>query len=411
MRDQIMDLRLEKLVFGGDALGRLPDGQAVFVPFALPGELVRVRLLEERRGRWTAELLEVLESSPDRVPPTCRHYGLCGGCQYQHLSYSAQVNAKKGILCEQLRRLGKISASPLPSTVLSPSPWRYRNHAQFHLTPQGELAYVGRDGHLMPVRECPLLSEELNEIWPRLAFESGLSIERIGIRVGSDGQAMLVLESDESPELEVEIEGLSVVHLLGEEAIVLAGEEAVTMQVHHRLFRVSAGAFFQVNLPIAASMVSYLIEKLPVSPDETLMDIYCGVGLFSAFFAGKVRRLIGVEASSIACEDFALNLDEFDNVELYEGTAEQILPWIEARPQTVIVDPPRAGLGKRVLEALLALGPERIAYVSCEPSTLARDAARFLAGGYTLSEICLFDQFPQTAHIESISLFHRERRS
>lgn len=408
MRGETVEIQLEKLVFGGDALGRLPDGRAVFVPFALPGERVRVRLLEERRGRWLAELQEVLIPSPQRVTPRCRHFGLCGGCQYQHLAYSAQVEAKEAILREQLQRLGKIASPPVRIASASPSPWHYRNHAQFHLTPAGELAYVGRDGQLMPVQECPLLAEELATLWPRLAFDPGLALERISLRVGAGGEAMLTIESEEIPELEVDLEGVSVVHLLGEEAIVLAGEEALTMQVHERLFRVSAGAFFQVNLAIAEAMVAYLLEKLPVLPDETLMDVYCGVGLFSAFFAGRVGRLIGIEASPAACDDFAVNLDEFDNVELYQGAAEEILPWLEVRPRTVIVDPPRAGLEKRALEALLAQGPERIAYVSCEPSTLARDAARLIAGGYVLEETALFDQFPQTAHIESISLFRHQ---
>jgi 23S rRNA (uracil1939-C5)-methyltransferase len=154
-------------------------------------------------------------------------------------------------------------------------------------------------------------------------------------------------------------------------------------------------------------MVDHLLEHLPVSASATLLDVYCGVGLFSAFFAGSVGRLIGIEASPAACEDFAANLDEFDNVELYEAPAETVLPGLDGFPDIAIVDPPRAGLEKNALQALLALAPARLAYVSCDPSTLGRDAARLIAGGYRLIDVTPFDLFPQTSSIESISIFEK----
>jgi 23S rRNA (uracil1939-C5)-methyltransferase len=155
-------------------------------------------------------------------------------------------------------------------------------------------------------------------------------------------------------------------------------------------------------------MVEHLVASLPVSPETTVLDVYCGVGLFSAFFAGRAGRVIAVESSASACEDFVANLDEFDNVDLYESPAEQALPSLAARPQVAILDPPRAGLERGALDALLAIGPDRIAYVSCDPSTLGRDAARLIAGGYRLVQVTPFDLFPQTYHIESVSLFERE---
>jgi 23S rRNA (uracil1939-C5)-methyltransferase len=154
-------------------------------------------------------------------------------------------------------------------------------------------------------------------------------------------------------------------------------------------------------------MVSYLMRRVPVTPSTTLLDVYCGVGLFSAFFATKCGRVIGVESSASACEDFAFNLDEFENVELYEGLAEEIIPQLDVRPDIVLVDPPRAGLEKRVVDGILNLQAQVVAYVSCDPSTLARDAGRLISGGYRLTEVMPFDLFPQTYHIESISLFQR----
>jgi 23S rRNA (uracil1939-C5)-methyltransferase len=179
------------------------------------------------------------------------------------------------------------------------------------------------------------------------------------------------------------------------------------MKVNDRLFHVSAASFFQVNTGMAEKMVTHLQAKLPATPATTLLDVYCGVGLFSAFFAPRVGRLIGVESSPSACADFEINLDEFDNVELYEAPAEDVLPALDVKPDIVILDPPRAGLERRTLVALLVLDPQRIAYVSCDPSTLARDAARLYIGGFQLVQVTPFDLFPQTYHIESISIFEK----
>jgi 23S rRNA (uracil1939-C5)-methyltransferase len=159
---------------------------------------------------------------------------------------------------------------------------------------------------------------------------------------------------------------------------------------------------------MAEKMVKHLLTHLPVSMSTTLLDIYCGVGLFSKFFAPTCGLVIGIEASGSACEDFVFNLDEFDNVELYEGTAEEVLPGLAGRLDSstfVIVDPPRAGIERHALDAIFSIKPQIIAYVSCDPSTLARDAARLINGGYRLVEVTPFDLFPQTYHIESISIF------
>jgi len=177
-----------------------------------------------------------------------------------------------------------------------------------------------------------------------------------------------------------------------------------------RDFKVSAASFFQVNTVMAEKMVQHLITQLPITEASTLLDVYCGVGLFSAFFAPKCKTVIGIESSESSCEDFAVNLDEFDNVELYEGLAEEVLPALVGRianPPYVLLDPPRAGLDKQVIDGIFNLNPQMIAYVSCDPSTLARDAARLINAGYKLKEVTPFDLFPQTFHIESISIFEK----
>src|SRR6266508_4150425 len=406
---KICDLLLEKYTYGGDVMGRLEDGRAVFVPFGLPGERVRIHLTEEKRGFARGELIEILEASPHRMLPRCKHFGVCGGCHYQSLPYEEQLKAKTEILRDQLTRIGRIENPPVQDMVASPSPWNYRNHLQFHLTEEGKLVYVrAQSPTVFAVSECHLPQGSINSFWPQLEFEPGTGIERVSLRSGKEEDLMLILESDspESPELEIEAE-VSVAHVFEENTVVIAGNDHIIISVFGREFRVSAASFFQVNTALAEKMVEHLLTYLPISLSTTLLDVYCGVGLFSAFLAPECQHVIGIESSASACEDFAFNLDEFDHVELYEGLAEEIIPHLEAKPDIVLVDPPRAGLEKRVVDGILKLNPHVIAYVSCDPSTLARDVKRLIEGGYLLKQITPFDLFPQTYHIESISLFER----
>ncbi len=432
MNQQTYEITLTTLTYGGDAMGRLPDGRAVFVPFGLPGERVRVRLTEEKQNFARGELVEIIEPSPDRIAPRCKHFysplpsgerlgvrAACGGCHYQNLPYEKQLAAKTEILRDQLTRIGKIQNPPVQPMVASPSEWNYRNHVQFHLTEDGTLGFVNATGNaVIPISECHLPEPSINSFWPELQFDPNLDISRVSLRAGADDDLMLLLESEspETPELEIEAD-ISVVHLFEEHPVVIAGGDHHFIRVLGRDFKVSAPSFFQVNTAMAEKMVEHLLTNLPISPTTTLLDLYCGVGLFSAFFASRVKRVIGIESSESACEDFAVNLDEFENAELYEGAAEEILPALvmqianspappaRAGVRIAIVDPPRAGLDRHALDALIKLKPRLLAYVSCDPSTLARDAKHLIENGYALKQVTPFDLFPQTYHIESISLF------
>ncbi len=405
----IFDILLERHAYGGEAMGRLPDSRAVFVPFGLPGERVRVQIATEKKHFARAKLLEILEPAPQRIVPKCRHFGECGGCHYQHLSHEDQLTVKADILRNQLQRIGKVENPPLRPILASPQAWEYRNHVQFHLDKQGQLGFVKADGNdIMPVQECFLPEPAIGALWPQLDFEANSPLQRVCLRAGAENDLMLILESDEieAPALELEAD-ISVVHLSQEDALVMAGDDHLYIQVLGRSFKVSAGSFFQVNTVMAGKMVEHVLEYMPVSPTSTVLDVYCGVGLFSAFLAGQCKRLIGIEVSPSACDDFAANLDEFDNVELYQAAAEDVIPFLEAEQTLVLLDPPRAGLEKTVLEGLLRLRPATIVYVSCDPSTLARDTARLMANGYRLAQVTPFDLFPQTFHIESISIFQK----
>jgi 23S rRNA (uracil1939-C5)-methyltransferase len=410
------DIQLTTLVYGGEALGRLPDRRAVFVPLALPGEIVRIRLVEEKRSHARAELLEVLEPSPERISPRCTHFGLCGGCHYQHMPYKAQLEAKSAILRDQLERIGRLREPPVLSAVPSPLPFNYRNYVQFHLTSLGRLGFHTILGdNLFTLEECHLPEATINTVWPQLDFESIPDLERIGLRLGADEDLQLILEGNDPqpPDFSVEELPLSAVHLSPAGSLVLAGSEYVLIDILDRTFRVSAASFFQVNTCMAEAMVSHVqnhLEKFQtLGPNSTILDVYCGVGLFSAFLAPKAGRLIGIESSPSAVEDFVSNLDEFENVEVYEDTAEAVLPQLNLHPDLILVDPPRAGLDRRALDGILALAPETLVYISCDPATLSRDARRLTAGGYQLLQVTPFDLFPQTYHIESISFWQPDR--
>ena len=413
------ELTLDSYAYGGDCFGRLEDGRAVFVPYAIPGERVRIRLTEEKRGYARGELLEVLTPAPQRIEPRCPHFfrppgdvpapAACGGCHYQHLPYEAQLQAKTGILRDQLQRIGKLSDPPVKPAIPSPAPWNYRNHVQFHLTGEGALGLnAPRSGQVIPIETCLLPEPPLVGLLPHLDFESLPALERIALRLGSDGDILIVLESSDPQPLSLAVDfPVSVVYRGPGGSLVLAGDDHLVMEVLGRPFRVSAGAFFQVNTPMAAQMVTHLLENLEIRPDDTVVDAYCGVGLFSAFLAERAGRLIGIETSPEACEDFVVNLDEFDNVELYEAPVEQTLPALGLTADLLVADPPRAGLGRRTLEGIAALKPREIAYISCDPATLGRDARYLTEMGYRLRRITPFDLFPQTYHIESMGFWVR----
>lgn len=400
------EIEFSNLAYGGGAMGRLPDGKAVFVPFVLPGETARIRLVEQRRGFARGQVVELLHASPERVIPRCRHFGVCGGCHYQHLPYDRQLAAKSAILNEQLQRIGGLTAVPQLEPVPSPDPYNYRNHVQFHLAPDGRLGYHRSQSTLiLPIQECHLSQPALNAIWPQMEFEAGAVLERIGLRCGVEDEIQLILESEDPllPEFSLEELDLTAVHLSPAGSTVLAGNDGLPMQILGRVFQVSAASFFQTNTAVAGRMVEHVLDSLELPPDATLIDIYCGVGLFSAFIAPRCAELIGIESSPSAVEDFAANLDEFEHVSIYEATAEQALPALDLHPQAILVDPPRAGLSPLVIDHLLRLAAPQLVYISCDPATLARDLRRLTAGGYQAEHVRLFDMFPQTYHIETVA--------
>ncbi len=413
-----LDLTLTTLANGPEAIGRLPDGRAVFVPFAIPGETVRAEIVEEKGNYVRARLVEVILASPDRAAPVCKHFGACGGCHYQHMAYAAQLKWKRQILIDQLNRIGGIENPNVLDTLPSPDPLHYRNHVQFSQTPGGQLGFARSDFRaasgepfILPISECHIARPEIMELFGGLDLEK-LEVDRVSVRLGAGGELMLVFESDSGEPPEVDLDLPISVATLNKDgaALTLIGDEHLVQEIGGRPFRVSPGSFFQVNTGQAEALVRLALEALALRGGETVLDLY---GLFSAFIAPTAARVIGVESFSPAVRDAEANLDEFDNVELFESPVEVALQHLLdqagfAAPELrVLLDPPRAGCDKAVAAALVALAAPRIVYLSCDTATLARDARRLIAGGYRLVSAQPIDMFPQTHHIETAAVFER----
>jgi len=397
-------------VYGGEALARLPDGRAVFIPYAFPNEDLRIRLVEEKERYARGEIVEIIKASPLRITPRCAHFGECGGCHYQHITYEEQLKIKKNIFVDQLIRMGKMTDPPVKKIVPSPQEWNYRNQIQLHMSREGELGFLRhRSNQVVPIQECHLPTESLNQIWPSLNLEFIPGLDRINLRAGEEGQdTLVVLESSDPEPIEFSVDmSLSAVHRGPGGEIVLAGDDFTVIPIHDYPFVVSAGSFFQVNNQVAELIVDFLLERLPLKEDSLLLDVYCGVGLFSAFLAPRVGKVIGIESDPNAGEDFLYNLAGYENVDFYDIPAEKVLPFLDLKPDIILLDPPRAGISKTVLDSVVSLDPDLITYISCDPATLARDADRFKKQGYLLQESTLFDMFPQTFHIESVNIFQR----
>jgi 23S rRNA (uracil1939-C5)-methyltransferase len=421
----VFDLLITGLTHAGEGIGR-HEGLAVFVPYALLGESVRVELVEQKKRFARARLLEVLTPAPERRVPRCPHHfqlappegfdsntpsTACGGCQLQHLDYAAQLAFKQRTVAEQLSRIGGLAEPMVRPTLPSPADYYYRNHAQFSPTPDGRLGFWSADSRrVVAIRECHQIEPPLAELFHHITVEpeQAAGLERASLRAGAEGETLVVLETpDEAPEVELDLPVDAALLRPDGTSLALAGRDFLIYEIRGRAFRVSAGSFFQVNTAVAERLVEVAVEALALRGGEAVLDLYCGVGLFSAFVAPTAGRLVGVEAFAPAVADAAFNLDEFDHIELYEAAVEDALPALEGRFDAALLDPPRAGATPEALDALLSAGVARIVYISCDPATLARDARRLVGGGYRLDWAQPLDMFPQTFHVECVAVFTR----
>ncbi|MFI5114448.1 MAG: class I SAM-dependent RNA methyltransferase [Terriglobales bacterium] len=433
-----MLLSIEKLIYGGDGLARAPaaaDGRsmAVFVPFVLPGERVEAEIAQGKPGFARGSVAQLIEPSADRIEARCPYFRQCGGCHYQHIPYERQLEFKAGILRETFARTAKIKLQSEIRLHASP-PWSYRNRArlQVQAAPEFALAYYRLGSRqLLPVGECPISSPLINRVMARLTERRGCecpaAVEELEFFADAADERLLAWafcgrEADEKtllPWAEAlrkelpEVIGIACFtsRRRGEdetpaelECLAQTGTPDVLYRALGSSYRVSAGAFFQVNRYLVDELVSVATGN---AAGELALDLYAGVGLFSMALARSFHHIFAVEASQISHADLVHNSPA--NVKAVRARTEDYLrnrP-MRTRPDMAILDPPRSGLGKSVIRSLVELGTPRIRYVSCDPATLARDLAPLLATGYRIEEAHLFDLFPQTFHIESVMLLGR----
>jgi 23S rRNA (uracil1939-C5)-methyltransferase len=384
---------VEKLVYGGDGLARL-EGRVVLAPFVLPGERIRVETWREQPGLLRARTLEVLEPAAERVAAPCPVFGRCGGCHYQHAPYEYQLAAKRAILRDQLRRLGKLEPPEQIATAAA-APWGYRNRAQLHVE-GAKIGYREAGSHsLCGVDECPIASPAINDAirslagmlrdprWPRFVRSLEIFTDERQVQLN-------VLDTDQPV-------ARRFFDWCAEE---ITGLVAGALDYQGR-FRVSRHSFFQVNRFLLEKLVEVALEG---AEGETALDLYSGVGLFSLALARGFKKVTAVESGSGAVRDLAFNAERagLANLRAERGTAEEYLQKLERPPDFVLLDPPRAGLGKAVVRRLAELRPRQLTIVSCDPATLARDLAGLTASGYSVEKMTMVDLFPQTFHLETV---------
>jgi len=384
--DELLTVRIDKIVAGGDGLGRderIPideRAKAIFIPFVLPGERVRVRVTEQRADFDRAELVEVLEASPARVEAPCRLYGACGGCNFQHMSYDEQLRQKLLIVSDAFRRIASIKLETL--SMVPGKPLHYRNRVQLHRDSNGALGFRSRNGaETVPVESCPIAHPSINQF---------LDNVRTGIQTTPPAERFTVIGTDAGTEV--------------------AGQhQQQTLTILGRNVSFMPEAFFQSNLAMVDELIPWVVDGLE---GDTAADLYAGVGVFSMFLTERYGTVHVVEENAAACKCAKDNLSATaakatGNFVVHPLRVEQWLSrdYRGRRLDAVIVDPPRAGLSKVVRTELISRRVPEIRYVSCNPVTLARDASAFKSAGYRLGSCTLFDFYPNTAHIEAFLSF------
>lgn len=416
-------------MYGGDGLARLPadehgPGKAVFVPFVLEGEKVEAAIGEQKRSFARAHVQKVVEPSPLRVDARCPYFGRCGGCHYQHTGYQHQLEIKTAILNENLRRIGKIELDSEPLLHFSHE-WNYRNRTRLKVqgAPDFAIGYYKPNSHeLLPIEQCPISSPLINQAIAALwqagrDQQTGDEIQELELFATAEDSALLLeaygnVGSSQAKRMS---EGLmaalsplagvtffrtaSPSHPGEPKKIESIGATELTYKTRYASYRVSAGSFFQVNRHLIDVLTEIVTQGVA---GEVALDLYAGVGLFSCVLADSFAQVIAVESSPTSYSDLLYNSPA--NVKAVRSTTEQFLQRSSAalRPNLVVVDPPRNGLGEMVVRSLTGLGASRIVYVSCEPATASRDLAGLLSSGYRIQQAHVVDLFPQTFHIETV---------
>lgn len=391
---QIVDLHIERLAYGGDGIARPTDGPVTFVPRTAPGDHVRARIVETAKRHQRAEVVELLEGGPERVEPPCPYYSACGGCQLQHIAVDAQRRAKAEQIEDALARIGRVEAS-LSAPLWSGLPTRYRNKVTLH-TRGGPWGLVARDPQaIVEIDSCLLLTERLDHLsqHARKKIQSGTELMARTLHTG-DSQVVTDGECEDWAALGATSVWQDGAHVFG--------SEHVTHESAGIRLELGPRSFAQVNDTGGAALVDAVVAEAALTGHETVLDLFSGVGVYALALAPSATRVVAVEAdpTSAAIAERLAREANYDHVESRAGRVEQVIGDL-ADADVVVLDPPRRGLAGGVTRALASSSVKKIIYVSCNPTTLARDIAR-LRPQYRVVRVLGFDLFPQTHHIETV---------
>lgn len=448
-KNEILEVTIEDLTHEGSGVAKI-NGYALFIPKALPGERAKVKVIKTNKGYGFGKLLEVVKKSEDRIDePPCSIFDQCGGCQLQHLSYEGQLKQKQKQVRDVLERIGKITDVVVHTTLGMKHPWRYRNKAQIPFAEsEGGLisGFYAKGTHdVIDMKEC-IIQQEVHDVMVQAvrliaeelhipSYDEKLHkgvLRRVVTRTGTNtGELMLILvtkEKDFSNKKELvnrliaripnltsliqNVNGEKTNVILGAKSITLWGNDVIYDTIGDIRFTISPRSFFQVNPEQTQVLYDKALEYANLSGKETVIDAYCGTGTISLFLARNAKHVYGVEIVADAIKDAEKNaeLNGISNVTFQTGAAEEVIPkWKEQGiyAEVVVVDPPRKGLEKELIDTIIELKPERVVYVSCDPGTLARDLRLFEDGGYKVTEVQPVDMFPQTSHVECVVLIER----
>jgi 23S rRNA (uracil1939-C5)-methyltransferase len=414
------EIDITTMAHGGYGIGR-HNNRTIFVPYTIPGERLEAEIIQERGRIAFARGLRLIDASVDRVYPRCPHFGpgRCGRCQWQHIAYEAQVLLKQDILADQMSRVGgledELIEHAIRTVVPSPQQWGYNYHMTLDVLPDGKVGYPAADDPALtfPIEECHIIHPELLELLYQLDMSELGSVSRMRLQLGTDGAHMIVLSVDaeeDVPELEADLPTSVNLLLPDNEPVNLIGDSHVIYEVQGHRFRVTAGSEFRANVAQLPALVDQVLIGLSLTGDESVLDLYAGVGFFSAFIAAHAGLVTMVESYPPAASDAEENLAEFEHVEIIEGLVEDVLDEFEEGTtyDAAVIDPPSTGLSTEVMDALVALNIPRLVYVSGDPATLARDTQRLLRHGYTLQTLQPIDLSPQTYYIDCVATFSRD---
>ena len=390
------EITLGEITDAGDTLTEI-DGVPVVVSGGLPGEFVIAEVQKRFPERIAAKVDQVLEPASERVEAECKYFLTCSGCQWQHVSYDHQLTLKRERVQREIDKYENLSHVNVDATVESEKRLKYRNHGRFTIGKYEDAGQVGYKNmvtrQFVRVEECLLMDDKINETIG-LVQDKMDGQTQMSIRVGANTDSMLV-------QPRMNISGLNLV----------TGVQHYEEAVRGSRFRVAASSFFQVNTPQLSKAVDEVRELLDLDGSEVMVDAYCGVGVFAVLMSPYVKRVIGIEESASAIEDAELNMNGVTNVEFIEGKTEHVLAdWAEAdEVDVLLLDPPRVGCHPDVLESVKKLKPKKVLMVSCEPEAMARDLDLLCEGGmYRLETLRPVDMFPQTRHVETISMLTQQ---